>query len=59
MMISGWIDPNDFGAWYNKGNALYILKEYDEAIKCYDKELSALDNVEQKGELVILQKLSI
>ncbi|MEQ8189956.1 MAG: tetratricopeptide repeat protein [Candidatus Eremiobacterota bacterium] len=33
------ITTNDFDAWNNKGNALYKLKKYEEAIKCYDKAL--------------------
>lgn len=33
------IDPNDSYAWYNKGLALLILENYEEAIKCFDKSL--------------------
>ena len=27
------------GVWRNKGDALYFLGKYDEAIKCYDKAI--------------------
>lgn len=33
------IDPNDADAWNNKGNALYNLGNYNEAIECYDRAL--------------------
>ena len=33
------IDPNDADAWNNKGNALYNLGNYNEAIECYNQTL--------------------
>ncbi|RLF27083.1 MAG: hypothetical protein DRN01_03375, partial [Thermoplasmata archaeon] len=33
------ISPKSYGAWTNKGWALYRLGKYEEAIKCYDKAL--------------------
>ena len=32
-------DTYDAKDWNRKGNALYNLKKYDEAIKCYDKAI--------------------
>ena len=33
------IKPDDADAWYNKGNIFSNLRNFDEAIKCYDKAL--------------------
>jgi tetratricopeptide (TPR) repeat protein len=43
------IDPNDADAWNNKGNALYNLGNYNEAIECYDQALK----IDPKNVLVI------
>ena len=34
------LNPNDYGAWWGKGNSLYFLGKYDEANICFD---SAID----------------
>jgi len=31
------LNPDDFYAWYYKGNAFYKLNQYNEAIKCFNK----------------------
>ena len=33
------IDPKNASIWYNKGVALYQLKRFGEALKCYDQAL--------------------
>jgi len=38
------MDPNDVKALYNKGNALYDLEKYEEAIVYYDKALEIEPN---------------
>jgi len=30
---------NESDTWYNKGLALYNLRKYDKAIKCFDKAI--------------------
>jgi tetratricopeptide (TPR) repeat protein len=37
-------DSNHIVAWYNKGNVLYNLGNYEEAIKCYDRALEINPN---------------
>lgn len=34
------LDPNNIGAWNNKGIALFRLRRYQDAIDCYDKALA-------------------
>jgi tetratricopeptide (TPR) repeat protein len=33
------LDPQNAGAWYNKGSALYDQGKHDEAIKAYDEAI--------------------
>jgi superkiller protein 3 len=33
------IKPNDYEAWNNRGNALFNLGRYEEAITCYDRAI--------------------
>ena len=33
------LDPDDAGAWYNKGFVFDSLDRFDEALQCYDRAL--------------------
>jgi tetratricopeptide (TPR) repeat protein len=37
-------EPDNAADWNKKGNTLYNLKKYDEAIKCYDKAIEINPN---------------
>ncbi len=39
------IDPRDVSAWYRKGDCLYVMGKYKEAIECYDQalQINAID----------------
>ena len=41
------ISPNDAQLWSNKGAILSDLKDYEEALKCYDKALEIDPNYAQ------------
>ncbi len=45
--------------WNNKGNALYKLEKYEEAIKCYDKalEIDPENPVAEKNRKAALKAL--
>jgi tetratricopeptide (TPR) repeat protein len=45
--------------WYNKGVALYSLKKYEEAIKCFDKvlEIDPENPVAEKNRKAALKAL--
>jgi tetratricopeptide (TPR) repeat protein len=50
------IEPDNFGALYNKGVTLSSLGKYEEAIKYYDKAIEInpnLDIVREKRGLLI------
>ena len=38
------LDPNDAGAWINKGTALWGLKRFEDAVDAYDKALAVDPN---------------
>jgi tetratricopeptide (TPR) repeat protein len=36
------LDPKDYAAWHNKGNALMYLGKYDEAIEAWDEVIKVI-----------------
>ena len=46
-----------FDTYYNKGNAYAYLKQYDKAIKSYEKALKIKDDPDAKANLKLIKKL--